>query len=107
MNGRYGTATRSVCGSQSVRQTWSLDEPRTRVLARAVKQVDDDGDIVDKNGNVIGHAERWEPEQKERQISPMSGLRVNKEGEVRDKNGDVIGRLTEGQLTTCIGKEMI
>jgi hypothetical protein len=53
---------------------------------------------------VIGHAERWEPEEKEREVSPMSGLKVNKEGEVRDTNGDVIGRLTEGQLTSCVGK---
>ncbi|KPI41174.1 uncharacterized protein AB675_7866 [Cyphellophora attinorum] len=68
------------------------------------RKVDDDGDISDKNGNVIGHAERWEPEEKEREVSPMSGLKVNKEGEVRDTNGDVIGRLTEGQLTSCVGK---
>ena len=70
------------------------------------RHVDDDGDITDKNGNVIGHAERWEPEEKQREVSPMSGLRVNKEGEVRDQNGDVIGRLTDGNLTACVGKEI-
>lgn len=70
------------------------------------RHVDDDGDITDKNGNVIGHAERWEPEQKEREVNPMSGLRVNREGEVRDKNGDLIGRLTAGNLPHCIGKEI-
>lgn len=36
----------------------------------------------------------------------MSGLKVNKEGEVRDQNGDVIGRLTEGSLTSCVGKSI-
>ena len=36
----------------------------------------------------------------------MSGMRVNREGEVRDKQGDIIGRLTDGNLTACIGKEI-
>ena len=70
------------------------------------RKVDDDGDIVDKNGNVIGKAERWEPEEKQREVNPMTGLRVNKEGEVRDKNGDVIGMLTDGNLLECVGKEI-
>jgi hypothetical protein len=67
---------------------------------------DEDGEILDKNGNVIGRAERWEPEEKERRINPMSGMRVNKEGEVRDENGDIIGRLTEGDLGHCVGQEI-
>jgi len=70
------------------------------------RKVDDDGDILDKNGNAIGKAERWEPEEKQREISAMAGLRVNKEGEVRDKNGDVIGKLTDGNLLHCVGKEI-
>ena len=70
------------------------------------RKVDDDGDIVDKNGNVIGKAERWEPEEKKREINPMAGCRVNKQGEVRDKNGEVIGMLTEGNLLECVGKEV-
>jgi len=69
-------------------------------------KVDEDGDINDKNGNVIGKAERWEPEEKERRINPMSGMRVNKEGEVRDQNGDIIGRLTAGDLGHCAGLEI-
>lgn len=68
--------------------------------------VDEEGDIVDKNGNTIGKAERWEPEEKERRINPMAGLRVNKEGEVRDQNGDIIGRLTAGDLGHCAGLEI-
>ncbi|KAF4555773.1 Hypothetical protein D9617_2g057360 [Elsinoe fawcettii] len=68
--------------------------------------VDESGDILDKNGNVIGKAERWEPEQKERKISPMSGRKVNREGEVRDEDGNVIGRLTAGDLGHCIGCEI-
>ncbi|KAF2482572.1 hypothetical protein BDY17DRAFT_252186 [Neohortaea acidophila] len=68
--------------------------------------VDEDGDITDKNGNVIGKAERWEPEEKERRANPMSGKRVNKEGEVRDENGDLMGRLTSGDLGHCVGQEI-
>ncbi|KXL46047.1 hypothetical protein M433DRAFT_154607 [Acidomyces richmondensis BFW] len=68
--------------------------------------VDEDGDIVDKNGNTIGKAERWEPEEKERRVNPMSGMRVNKEGEVRDQNGDLVGRLTAGDLGHCVGQEI-
>ncbi|KAF2132550.1 hypothetical protein P153DRAFT_393528 [Dothidotthia symphoricarpi CBS 119687] len=69
-------------------------------------KVDEEGDINDKNGNVIGKAERWEPEEKERRVNPMSGMRVNKEGEVRDENGDVLGRLTAGDLGHCSGLEI-
>ncbi|KAG8623871.1 hypothetical protein KVT40_008847 [Elsinoe batatas] len=68
--------------------------------------IDESGDILDKNGNVIGKAERWEPEQKEKKISPMSGRKVNREGEIRDENGDVIGRLTAGDLGHCVGCEV-
>ncbi|KAH9815669.1 Protein of unknown function (DUF3659) [Teratosphaeria destructans] len=68
--------------------------------------VDEDGDILDKNGNKIGKAERWEPEEKERRVNPMSGKRVNKEGEVRDENGDLMGKLTDGDLGHCVGQEI-
>ncbi|KAF2088300.1 hypothetical protein K490DRAFT_40031 [Saccharata proteae CBS 121410] len=82
-----------------------------RVIEGDVKKlishkVDEQGDIVDKNGNVIGKAERWEPEEKERRINPMSGRRVNKEGEIRDENGDLMGRLTAGDLGHCVGLEV-
>ncbi|KAL8743245.1 MAG: hypothetical protein Q9190_004383 [Brigantiaea leucoxantha] len=70
------------------------------------RKVDDDGDILDKSGNVIGKAERWTPEEKERQINPMAGHRVNRDGEVRDENGELLGRVTEGNLPTLIGKEV-
>ncbi|KAK3709259.1 hypothetical protein LTR37_010997 [Vermiconidia calcicola] len=68
--------------------------------------VDEDGDIVDKNGNTIGKAERWEPEEEERIVSPMSGKRVNKEGEVRDDQGDLMGKLTMGDLSHCVGQKI-
>ncbi|KAI9835714.1 MAG: hypothetical protein M1819_001891 [Sarea resinae] len=70
------------------------------------RSVDEDGDVLDKNGNVLGHAERWEPEEKKRDINPMAGRKVNREGEVRDEDGNVIGKLTAGNLQSLIGKEI-
>jgi len=70
------------------------------------RKVDEDGDVVDKNGNTLGRAERWEPEEKKRDINPMSGRKINKEGEVRDADGNLIGKLTAGNLQTLIGKEI-
>lgn len=70
------------------------------------KPVDADGDILDKNGNVIGKAERWEEEEKEISKHPAAGLKVNKEGNVVDENGDIIAKLTEGEAAKCAGKEI-
>jgi hypothetical protein len=70
------------------------------------RKVDEDGDILDKNGNTIGRAERWEPEEKKRNVNPMAGRKVNREGEVRDADGNLIGKLTSGNLATLVGKEI-
>ncbi|KAL4913783.1 hypothetical protein BDW62DRAFT_191878 [Aspergillus aurantiobrunneus] len=70
------------------------------------RQVDEDGDILDKNGNTIGRAERWEPEEKKRNVSPMAGRKVTREGEVRDTDGNLIGKLTLGNLSSVVGKEI-
>jgi len=70
------------------------------------RKVDEDGDVLDKNGNTIGKAERWEPEEKKRDVNPMSGRKVNREGEVRDADGNLIGKLTSGNLATLIGKSI-
>lgn len=70
------------------------------------RPVDDDGDVVDKNGNTLGHAERWEEPEEEKDVSPMHGRRVNKQGDIVDENGDVMGKLTTGDLGQCIGKKI-
>ncbi|OGM42783.1 LEA domain protein [Aspergillus bombycis] len=70
------------------------------------RKVDEDGDILDKNGNTIGRAERWEPEEKQRSVNPMAGRKVTREGEVRDVDGNLIGKLTSGNLATLVGKEI-
>lgn len=67
------------------------------------KAVDEDGDVVDKNGNVLGKAERWEEEEVKKDVNPMSGLKVNKKGEVYDAGGELVGKLTEGLVSRCAG----
>ncbi|KAJ5974361.1 hypothetical protein N7481_011571 [Penicillium waksmanii] len=74
-----------------------------RLLGR---KVDEEGDVLDKNGNSIGKAERWEPEEKQRDVNPMAGRKVTKEGEVRDADGNLIGKLTSGNLATLVGKKI-
>ncbi|KAK7571275.1 hypothetical protein V3481_018493 [Fusarium oxysporum f. sp. vasinfectum] len=70
------------------------------------RSVDDDGEILDKNGNVIGKAERWEEPEKEKKHNPLAGRRVNREGNVVDQDGNIIGKLTSGELLDCAGKEV-
>lgn len=74
--------------------------------ALAGHEVDEDGEINDKNGNVIGKAERWEEEVKEKEKHPCAGLRVNKDGTCIDTNGEVRGKLTTGEVSACKGKEV-
>ncbi|OLN97946.1 Midasin 1 [Colletotrichum chlorophyti] len=69
------------------------------------RSVDEDGDILDRNGNTLGKAERWEPEaEPEREKGPMEGRKVNRKGEVLDDDGDAIGKLTSGEISDCAGK---
>ncbi|KAH7180161.1 hypothetical protein DER46DRAFT_490703 [Fusarium sp. MPI-SDFR-AT-0072] len=70
------------------------------------RAVDDDGEIVDLNGNVIGKAERWEEPEKEQKHNPLAGRKVNREGNVVDAEGNIIGKLTSGELLDCAGKEI-
>jgi len=67
------------------------------------KTVDPDGDILDKNGNVVGKAERWDEPEPEKKINPLAGRKVNKRGEVLDDNGDPMAKLTEGDVSKCAG----
>jgi hypothetical protein len=99
----------------TVQKDGTVQTPAGDIVGRVIEgdvkklvghKVDPDGDITDKNGNTIGKAERWEPEEKERRVSPMAGLHVNKEGEVRDQNGDILGRLTAGDIGQCAGCEI-
>ncbi|KAK7734268.1 hypothetical protein SLS53_007917 [Cytospora paraplurivora] len=75
------------------------------------KSVDPDGEVLDKAGNVIGRAERWEEEEEpepepEAEIdrSILAGKRVNKAGNVVDGNGVIYGRVIDGDLKRMIGR---
>lgn len=75
------------------------------------KTVDADGEILDKAGNIIGKAERWEEEEEaepepeaEVDRSILAGKRVNKAGNVVDGNGVIYGRVIDGDLKHMIGR---
>lgn len=72
--------------------------------------VDEDGDILDRAGNQIGRAERWEEEEPEAEPEKLkhgaAGRPVNQQGEVTDEGGNVIAKLTWGETDRCAGKEV-
>ncbi|OAQ65595.1 lea domain-containingprotein [Purpureocillium lilacinum] len=71
-------------------------------------KVDEDGDILDRRGNVVGKAEAWdEPEEEPEPVvdrSLLAGKRVNKAGNVVDSNGTVFGRVIEGNAASLVGR---
>ncbi|KAH7153488.1 hypothetical protein EDB81DRAFT_648710, partial [Dactylonectria macrodidyma] len=72
------------------------------------RPVDEDGDILDRNGNEIGKAERWEEPEAEPEAaidySSLAGKRVNKAGNVVGSNGEIYGRVVEGHIGSLIGR---
>ena len=69
--------------------------------------VDEDGDIIDKYGNVKGHAEPYEEEEEAPvDLTPLAGCTVNKQGNVVDSNGAIVGRIAEGDLKNLVGKKV-
>jgi hypothetical protein len=76
------------------------------------KKVDADGDVLDKNGNTLGHAERYQeeeeapPEEEQPEdLSALDGKKVNKAGNVVDDNGKLFGRVNSGVLSKLVGKK--
>ncbi|KAL8377009.1 hypothetical protein RB595_007909 [Gaeumannomyces hyphopodioides] len=74
-------------------------------------KVDPDGDILDRAGNAVGRAERWEPEpEPEEEPAPevdrsvLAGKRVNKAGNVVDASGTIFGRVVEGDARRMVGR---
>ncbi|CAH0035834.1 unnamed protein product [Clonostachys rhizophaga] len=71
-------------------------------------KVDEDGDILDRNGNVVGKAEPWdEPEAEAEKVvdrSCLAGKRVNKRGNVVDSSGVIYGRVIEGNVANLVGR---
>jgi len=70
--------------------------------------VDEDGDILDRRGNVVGKAEAWnEPEAEPEaavDMSSLAGKRVNKAGNVVDGSGAIYGRVVEGNVKALVGR---
>ncbi|MCJ1427461.1 hypothetical protein MMC29_005364 [Sticta canariensis] len=75
------------------------------------RTVDEDGDVLDKRGNVVGHAERYEepepeeePEEEKPDLSILKGLLVNKQGNVIGIDGLPIARVVEGNIDELSGR---
>ncbi|KAK2810169.1 hypothetical protein FQN50_003139 [Emmonsiellopsis sp. PD_5] len=99
-----------------VKDGWIEDENENRVgrivqgdakklLGRAV---DEDGDIIDKRGNVVGHAERYEgPEIEETtDLTAIKGLVPNKQGNVMGPDGVPIARVIDGNPKNLAGRKI-
>ncbi|KAF4512612.1 hypothetical protein G6O67_001729 [Ophiocordyceps sinensis] len=71
-------------------------------------RVDEDGDILDRRGNVVGKAEAWDEPEEEVQAevdrSMLAGKRVNKVGNVVDSAGVIYGRVIEGNVASLVGR---
>lgn len=63
---------------------------------------------VDKNGNILGKAERWEEPEAELEpeidMSVIVGRKINKVGNITDDVGRLVGRVKEGVLKALVGK---
>ncbi|GFF49972.1 hypothetical protein IFM58399_08690 [Aspergillus lentulus] len=88
------------------------------------RPVDDDGDILDKRGNILGRAEPLQPwemgwgsegegeeeeeeeEEEEQDLSILDGKMVNKLGNVVDDTGAVFGHIVAGKLKRMMGKKV-
>ncbi|GCB25492.1 hypothetical protein AAWM_08377 [Aspergillus awamori] len=71
--------------------------------------VDEDGEIVDQHGTVLGRAAPCEPpaeEVEEPDLSVLAGKMVNKMGNIVDANGVVFGRLVTGNPRKLAGKSV-
>lgn len=81
-----------------------VDGDTKRLVGRAV---DEDGDIIDRFGNVKGHAEPYEePEEEVADLSSLEGKVVNKAGNVVDEHGTIFGRIAEGNPEELAGKKV-
>jgi len=76
------------------------------------KKVDADGDVLDKNGNTLGRAERYQEEEEVPEVpeaedlSILEGKKVNKAGNVVDDQGRLFGKVATGELSKLINKKV-
>jgi hypothetical protein len=106
-------------GDLMVRKTGFIEDESGDIVGKIIEGdpqklqgllVDDDGDILDKRGNVKGRAEPYTPpeeeEEEEEDLSVLEGMKVNKLGNVVDENGSVWGRLISGNPKKLAGKQV-
>ncbi len=75
-----------------------------RLIGRAV---DEDGDIIDRFGNIKGHVEPYEePEEEVADLFSLEGKFVNKAGNVVDEHRTIFGRIAEGNPDELAGKKV-
>lgn len=71
-------------------------------------RVNEDGDVLDDGGNVIGKAKPWDEHEQVPQadvdMSSLAGKRVNKGGKVVDLHGQIFGRVVEGDPKSLVGR---
>lgn len=97
---------------------WIEDENETRVgklvegdakklLGRGV---DEDGEVLDRHGSVIGRAERYDEPEPEEEAAPdlsvLNGMHCNKAGYVIGPEGFPIARVVEGNPKELAGKKI-
>ncbi|OOF92535.1 hypothetical protein ASPCADRAFT_509483 [Aspergillus carbonarius ITEM 5010] len=95
-----------------------VEDDEGKVVGRVVEgdpkalqgyEVDEDGEIVDQHGTVLGRAERCEPPAEiveEPDLSVLGGAVVNKMGNIVDADGVVVGRLVTGNPRKLAGKSV-
>lgn len=108
-------------GDLVVRKTGFVEDESGYVVGKIIEGnpqkmqgllVDDDGDILDKRGNIKGRAEPYNPsedeeeEEEEEDLSILEGMKLNKLGNVVDQNGSVWGRLVSGNAKKLTGKQV-
>ncbi len=81
-----------------------VDGDPKKLIGRAV---DEDGDIIDKYGNVKGHVEPYTvPDEEEvapEDLSSLAGKTVNKSGKIVDEHGTIFGEVAEGDVKRLVG----
>jgi hypothetical protein len=110
-----------LSGLVVVKDGWVEDENGNRVgqitqgdsKKLVGRPVDEDGDVLDKAGNVIGHAERYEEPEPEPELEPekpdlsiLKGLTPNKLGYVMGPQGTPIARVVEGNPKELAGRKI-
>ena len=72
------------------------------------RDVDEDGDVIDKYGNVKGHAEPYEePEEAVVDTSVLDGKTVDKARNVVGERGNIFGRIVKGKPAELAGRKLM